>query len=169
MKCSSILASKPIATSLFSLNDNGLCTFTESTKFQVTLTSYLLNLIHLQNTSTSHTATTIFVIPTATREFFYVHSDMLDSHTYSSETNVLRVINSDRALNEKVMVSFQNFYYYPISARYLSNIQMRITDNHTEEDLPFDREVTCLLHFRRCNCHPFSQNLVVIRKLSIVD
>ena len=155
-KCSSVLNSKPIDRSLFGLDDNGMCTFTKHSKFDVTLSTYLTQMLQLTNTSTSQTGSAFFIMPTATREFLYVHTDMLDSHSYNSETDVLRVINNDREVNEKVMVSFSNLYYYPISARYLSNIQIRITDNHSDEDLPFALEVTCLLHFRRCNNHPFS-------------
>ena len=154
-KCSSILNSKPIDKSLFGLDDNGMCTLIEDSKFSVTLSIYLMQLLQLTNTSTTQTGRAFFIMPTATREFLYVHTDMLDSHSYNSETNVLRVINNDRAVNEKVMISFPNLYYYPISARYLSNIQIRITDNHSDEDLPFALEVTCLLHFRRCNKPPF--------------
>ena len=95
-------------------------------------------------------------MPSEVREFLYVHTDMLDSRSYNNEANVLRVINNDRAAGEKVLVSFQNLYYYPISARYLSSIQIRITDNHSDEDLPFTLEVTCLIHFRRCSNHPIS-------------
>ena len=156
LKCSSILNSKPIDKSLFGLDVNGMCTFTEHSKFSVTLSTYLTQLLQLTNTSTSQTGTAFFIMPSSTREFLYVHTDMLDSHCYNSESNVLRVINNDRAVNEKVMVSFPNLYYYPISSSYLSSIQIRITDNHSDKDLPFALEVTCLLHFRRCNNHPFS-------------
>src|SRR3981189_1797474 len=155
-KCSSVLNSKPIDRSLFGLDDKGMCTFTKHSKFDATLSTYLTQMLQLTNTSTSQTGSAFFIMPTATREFLYLHTDMLDSHSYNSETDVLRVINNDRAVNEKVMVSFSNLYYYPISARYLSNIQIRITGNHSDEDLPFALEVTCLLHFRRCNNPPFS-------------
>lgn len=155
VELSGIINSKPIEP-VFGINIKGICTYTEHPKYRITLSSYLLKLLHLPDTSKSQPGTAFFVMPTSTREFLYIHSDMLDSHSYNNETNVLRVINNDRAVNEKVMVSFQNLYYYPISARYLSNIQIRITDNHSDEDLPFDLEVTCLLHFRRCSNLPSS-------------
>ena len=125
-------------------------------KFGVTLSPYLLKKLHLKNTDTNQIGTSLCMMPAALREFLYIYSDMLDSHSYNNQSNVLRVINNDTTGSEKVMVPFVNLYYYPISARYLSNIQIRITDNFSDEDLPFTREVTCLLHFRRCNNHPFS-------------
>src|SRR5271167_2046583 len=154
LKSSAILNSKPIKdTSLFSLDDKGVCIFTEHDKIGVVLSPYLNKLLHMRNTNTSPTGSALFVMPSATREFLYVHTDMLDSRSYNNESNVLRVINNDGAVNDKVMVSFQHLHYYPISVRYLSNIQIRITDNYSDEDLPFALEVTCLLHFRRCNNH----------------
>ena len=155
-KSSSILNSKPIDKPAFSLNENEVCTFTEHPKFNITISSYLMKRLRLKNTDTTNTGTSLFIMPTATREFFYIRTDIINSQNYNSGGDVLRVINNDRAVNERVLISFQNFHYFPISARYLSNIQIRITDNHTEEDLPFDREVTCLLHFRRCSSLPSS-------------
>ena len=93
-------------------------------------------------------------MPSATREFFYLYTNIISSHTYSGAINMLRVINNNTALpNEKIMISFPHFYYHPISQLYIPNIQIRITDNHTDLVLPFQKEVTCLLHFRRCNNH----------------
>src|SRR3981189_777457 len=100
------------------------------------------------------TGTAFFIMPTAIREFLYVHTDMLDSHSYNSETNVLRVINNDSAVNEKVMVSFPNLYYYPISARYLSNIQIRITDNHSAK--------TCRLPLKLPAYYIFDDAIIIL-------
>jgi hypothetical protein len=147
----SVLNSKPIDRLLFNLNLEGKCTFMANEKFGVTLSPYLLKLLQLKNTDTNQIGTSFCVMPAALREFLYIYSDMLDTHSYSNESNVLRVINNDTTGTEKVMIPFANLYYYPISARYLSNIQIRITDNFSDVDLPFIREVTCLLHFRRCS------------------
>ena len=152
----SVLNSKPIDRLLFNLNLEGKCTFTANEKFGVTLSPYLLRLLQLKNPDTNQIGASLCVMPAALREFLYISSDMLESHSYNNGSNVLRVINNDTTGTEKVMVPFANLYYYPISARYLSNIQIGITDNFSDEDLPFTREVTCLLHFRRCNNHPFS-------------
>jgi hypothetical protein len=153
---SRILNSTKIDADMFSLDNTGVCTFTEHPKFSVAISPYLLKLLHLRNTQMTHTASGLCVMPAAVREFLYIHSDILSTHSYNGGSNVLRVINNDRAANDKVMITFTNLYYYPISTRFLSNIQIRITDNHTDEDLPFTREVTCLLHFRRCNNPRFS-------------
>lgn len=151
-----ILMSKCLDKHLFSVGEDGVCTFEAHAKIGVKISSYLLKLLHLPNTDATHKGTAYCVMPAASREFLYVHSDMLDSNNYNNGNTVLRVINNDRAVNEKVMVSFPNLYYYPISGRYLSNIQIRITDNHSDEDLPFALEVTTLLHFRQCNNPHFS-------------
>ena len=140
---------------MFSLDENGHCIFTLHLKYCIVLSSYLTRLLHLTNTIAPHKGSAFVVMPTAVREFLYMYTDMLDSRSYNNEANMLRVINNDRAAAEKVLVSFQNLYYYPISARSLSSIQIRITDNHSDEDLPFTLKVTCLIHFRRCSNHHF--------------
>src|ERR1700727_2790621 len=93
----------------------------------------------------TYTANCPCVMPAALREFLYIHSDILSTHSYNGGSNVLRVINNDRAANDKVIITFTNLYYYPISTRFLSNIQIPIIKNTPDEDLPFTREVTCLL------------------------
>src|SRR5438477_6659795 len=157
LNCTSILNSKSIDSSLFTINDESNSTYTaHHHQYTIELSKYLLKLLHLTNTTSTQTASSVFIMPASVREFLFIHSNMSDSQTSKNETNVLRVINNDREAHEKVLASFVNLYYYPVSTRYLTNIQIRITDNHSTEDLPFTLEVTCLLHFQRCSNHPFS-------------
>src|SRR5271156_6841489 len=77
-KSSSILNSKPIDKPAFSLNENEVCTFTEHPKFNITISSYLMKRLRLKNTDTTNTGTSLFIMPTATREFFYVRTDIIN-------------------------------------------------------------------------------------------
>ena len=130
----------------------GKCLFKPHPFFKITIHPFLLKMLHLPNTDTEQTGTSIVVMPSATRDFFYVYTNIISSHTYSGAANILRVINNVPTLpNEKVMISFAHFYYHPIAQLHIPNIQIRITDNHTDIELPFEKDVTCLLHFRRCN------------------
>ena len=156
LNCTSILNSKSINSSLFSINSDLKCSFIAHPQYTIELSKYLLNLLHLTNTTTTQTASSVFIMPASVREFLFINSNMSDSQTSKNETNVLRVINNNREAHEKVLASFTNLYYYPVSTRYLTNIQIHISDNHSTEDLPFTLEVTCLLHFRRCSNRPFS-------------
>ena len=132
----------------------GKCVFKPHPFFKITLHPFILKLLHLDNTTSEHTGKSIVLLPSATREFFYLFTNIIASHTFSGAVNMLRVINNNTALpNEKILISFPHFYYHPITQLVISNIQIRITDNHTDLILPFQREVTCLLHFRRCNNH----------------
>jgi len=130
----------------------GKCVFKPHPFFNITLHPFILKMLNLENTTKEHTGTSIVLMPSATREFFYLYTNIISSHTYSGAINMLRVINNNTALpNEKIMISFPHFYYHPITQLHISNIHIRITDSHTDLVLPFQREVTCLLHFRRCS------------------
>ena len=93
-------------------------------------------------------------MPAALREFRYISSDMLESHSYNNEGNVLRFINNDTTGTEKVMVPFVNLYYYPISARYLSNIQIRITTILVTK--------TCLSPVKLLACYTFEDATIIL-------
>jgi hypothetical protein len=153
-----VLADKPVfRMEKFNTADNignsitGKCVFTPLPFFKITLHPFILKLLKLENTEEQHTGTTIVVMPTATREFFYLYTNIIASHTYSGAVNILRVINNNTTTpNEKIMLSFPHLYYHPISQLHIPNIQIFITDSYTHFTLPFQKEVTCLLHFRRC-------------------
>ena len=134
----------------------GICHFKPHPFFNVTLHPNMLKLLHLQNTIKEEKGTSIVLLPSATRDFFYVYTSIISSHTFSGATNIFRVINNVLAQpNEKVLISFSHFYYHPIVHQHIPNIQIRITDNHTDIELPFQKNVSCLLHFRRCS-NPFT-------------
>ena len=130
----------------------GKCVFTPHPHIKITLDPFILKLLKLDNTLTKNTDTSVVVMPSATRDFFYLYTNIIASHTYSGAVNLLRIINNSTSLaNEKVMVSFQHLYYHPLTQINIGNIQIRITDNHTDLLLPFENPVSCLLHFRRCS------------------
>lgn len=152
-ECTSTMNSKP--EELFKLDENAYCIFTNHPKYRIEIKPFLMNMLHLSNTNTTHKGSASISMSTAVREFLHVHTDLLESNNFNG-SDVIRVINNDRAPDENVMISFPNLYYYPIRTRYLYNIQFRITDSRSDDDLPFSLEVTYLLHFRKCNNLPFS-------------
>jgi hypothetical protein len=120
----------------------------------ITLDPFVLNLLHLESSTIQNTSKSIVVLPSVTREFFHLYTNIISSHTYCGAKNVLRVINNIASTqNDKIMMSFPHLYYHPISQFFIPNIEIRITDNHSDLILPFQKEVTCLLHFRRCINH----------------
>ena len=132
--------------------NTGKCVFKPHPFFKITLHPFLLKLLHLENTDQEQIGNNIVLMPSATREFLYVYTNIIPSHTYSGATNILRVINNNSsAPNERVMITFPNFYYHLINQLHITNIRISITDHYTDFILPFEKEVNCLLHFRRCN------------------
>ena len=135
----------------------GKCIFTPHPNFTITIHPFILKLLHLIKTDTQEIGSAPVILPTATREFFNLFTNIIHSHGASGATNKLRVINNNSSLlNEKVMITFQRLYYQPVSQLSITNIQINITDHHTDLILPFQKEVTCLLHFRRCKTYAFT-------------
>jgi hypothetical protein len=143
------------STALEAIHDSkkvGKCIFKPHPLFKFTLHPFILNVLKLKDTAKEQIGSSLAILPSATREFFYLYTNIIASHTYSGAINMLRVINNNTSLpNEKIMISFQHLYYHPLTQFFIPNIQIRITDNHTDLILPFTKEVTCLLHFRRCS------------------
>jgi hypothetical protein len=164
---------KPLAQELFTMEKitaidtigsdiTGKCIFKPHPWFTISLHPFLLKLLHLDNTTTAHTGSAIVTLPSATREYFYLYTNIIESHTYSGAVNILRIINNNTSLpNDKIMLTIRHFYYHPISQLHIPSIRIRITDNHTDFILPFQKEVTCLLHFRRCNHYNNNNNHLI--------
>src|SRR3977135_504039 len=94
----------------------GKCVFKSYQFFNITLHPFILKMLNLENTTKEHTGTSIVLMLSATREFFYLYTNIIFSHTYSGAIIMLRVINNNTALpNEKIMISFPHFYYHPIT------------------------------------------------------
>lgn len=137
----------------------GRCIFTPHPNFTITIHPFILKLLHLTKTDTQEIGSQPVILPTATREFFHIFTNIIHSHGASGAINKLRVINNNTSLlNEKIMIAFQHLYYQPVSQLSITNIQINITDHHTDLILPFQKEVTCLLHFRRCKTFAFTNS-----------
>ena len=141
-----------LAADIIGSKSTNICIFTPHPSFNITLHPFIMKMLHLANTSTENKSTQMVTMPTATREFFYIYTNIIPSHTFTGAVNKLRVINNNTVLpNEKIMINFSHYYYHPVSQLSISNIQIHITDNISDFILPFQKEVTCLLHFRRCS------------------
>jgi hypothetical protein len=137
---------------IFSINDQGICSFTMVDHFVIQLPSYLLNVLSLLNTYENNTGTGPVTLVSANRPFLHVCSDVVLPHLINSdEYPLLRIINNNSNADEKVMLSFPTLHYYPVCRRYVSKIRSFITDHFSTDSLPFKHTVSYLLHFRLCH------------------
>jgi len=91
-------------------------------------------------------------LPSAMRPFLHVYSNAILPHCVNEdEYPLLRVINNNALKNEKVMLTFAQPQYYPVARRYISNIQITITNHISLDQLNFIHTVSYLLHFRPCH------------------
>jgi hypothetical protein len=135
----------------FSLND-GVVTYSTKAGYKVLLSPALLKMMHLQNDwlVNNVTATKTFIIQSYKRNHLYVHLDCLDHHYINNNvSDLIRVVPNNAPLDEETQVAFQDPRYYSVSQRYLSVINMYITDSPFEGILHFKRPVTYTLHFRK--------------------
>ena len=136
---------------------DGYVKFNGKKNFEILLDANILKMFHLPNEwLVHHTAgAEPVVLKTYKRNYLYVHCDCLDYYYINNSVcDIIKVVKNDSEPDEKTIISVQNPQYYAISRRYLSNINMYITDGLFENVLPFDKEVVFTLHFRKCL--PFS-------------
>ena len=87
--------SKVLKTSVFLLDAGDICSFVSVPNFKIGLSTFLLNVLKLENTDRSNTATLPSRLPSATREQLYVHSNIVEGHLINNdEQQLLRVINN---------------------------------------------------------------------------
>jgi hypothetical protein len=130
-----------------------IVTFSGKEGCTLILSSNMLKLLHLPNKklTTSETGTMAVVMKTYKRSHLYVHLDCLDYHYINNQTsNLLKVLPNSAAIDEKLQLTFSDPHYYAVSKRYLSTINMYITDSYFDGILQFDRDIAYTLHFRRC-------------------
>src|SRR5277367_482169 len=124
------------------------CTFEVDSEYGIQLTSFLLNILGLKNTSESQKGTSIRLIA-AVRPFLHVYCNIiLPQYVNDNEYPLLRVINNNAIADEKTMITFHQPHYYPVSQRYISNINIYIADYTNFDPLVFTHPIILLLHFR---------------------
>jgi hypothetical protein len=131
--------------------------FLEKQGYTVTLSPYLSNLMNL-STTTLHASTTsskAVVMKESKRSHFYIHLDCLDYHYINNNvSDLIKVVPNKAEKDEKLQVTFQDPHYYAVAGRYLSTINMYITDSYFTGILDFNQDITYTLHFRKYR-HPF--------------
>src|SRR5277367_7113119 len=138
--------SNAVERRIFAVDNTDICSFTAVPNFTINLTSFLLNILNLENTEQSNTARVPARLPTATRQQLYIHSNIVEGHLINNdEQQLLRVINNSAQVGEKVMLSFPYLQYYLITRRYITSIRTHITDNYTSDTLLFSKPVLYLL------------------------
>ena len=133
--------------------ESGYVSFNKRKGFDILLDPAILKMFHLPNdwlegnTAGTHPA----VMKTYKRNYFYVHCDCLDYYYLNSNvSDIIRVVKNESEPDEKTIISVQNPQYYAVSRRFLSNINMYVTDGLFENILQFDKEIVYTLHFRKC-------------------
>ena len=140
----------------FEVNDD-IVTYNAKKGYSVLLSAGLFKLLHLPNDwlIENISGSKAVVMKTHSRTHFYIHLDCLVHHYINNNvSNLIRTIPNNAPIDEKVQLTFNDHRYYAVAKRYLSTINMYITDDYFDGILPFIRDVAYTLHFRKC--HPFS-------------
>ena len=133
--------------------DDGVVQFNSKKNFKILLDASILKMFHLPNQwlTDGCIGTEEVVLKTYKRNHLYVHCDCLDYYYINNNvSDILKVVKNTSEPDEKTIITIQNPQYYAISRRFLSNINMYITDGLFENVLQFDKEVVFTLHFRKC-------------------
>jgi hypothetical protein len=144
--------SSTVSFSFFSV-DKDVVKFSEKDGFSVLLSTGLLKMMHLPSSwlTKSVTASKVVVMKSYKRSHFYIHLDCLDYHYINNNaSNLLKVVPNTAAIDEKLQLTFSDPHYYAVTKRYMSTINMYVTDSYFDGILPFDRDVSYTLHFRKC-------------------
>jgi hypothetical protein len=122
--------------------------------FTVLLSTNLLKMMHLPSSwlINSVTGTQAVVMKSYRRSHFYIHLDCLDYHYINNNvSDLLKIVPNNAAIDEKLQLTFSDPHYYTVAKRYLSTINMYVTDNYFDGMLQFDRDIAYTLHFRQCH------------------
>lgn len=143
-------SSKPFT---FFSHRNEIVTFTGKEGSKVLLGTGLLKLLHLPiaELDKSVTATSAVELKPYNRTHLFVHLDCLDYHYVNSNvSDLIRVVPNAAALEERMQLSFPDPRYYAVAKRYMSTINMYVTDSYFERILLFNNDIAYTLHFRKC-------------------
>jgi hypothetical protein len=132
---------------------NNVVTFHEKESFTVLLSTGLLKMMHLPSSwlTKSVVGSQAVTMKTYKRSHFYIHLDCLDYHYINNNvSDLIKVVPNSAALDEKLQLTFSDPHYYAVAKRYMSTINMYVTDSYFDGILPFDRDIAYTLHFRKC-------------------
>jgi hypothetical protein len=145
-----------VAHAFFTVKDDEV-TFLEKQGYTVTLSPYLAKLMNLSTTTLHASATSSkpVVMKESKRSHFYIHLDCLDYHYINNNvSDLIKIMPNKAEKDEKLQVRFHDPHYYAVVGRYLSTINMYITDSYFTGIFDFKQNVTYTLHFRRYR-YPF--------------
>ena len=83
--------------------------------------------------------------------YFFVYADCILGHMFDSgESNLIKVIDNDAAINEHKHISFPTPQYFPTTRSYINSININIKSdaNDEAENLIFNTETRVTLHFK---------------------
>src|SRR5271167_1374968 len=144
--------SSTAAFTFFSVENNSV-KFSGKAGYSILLSTNLLKLFHLPTTwlTNSIIGSGEVVMKSYKRSHLYVHLDCLDYHYINNNvSDLIKVVSNTAAIDEKLQLTFSDPHYYSVAKRYLSTINMFITDNFFDGILQFDRDIVYTLHSRKC-------------------
>lgn len=144
--------SSSVIHTFFSVGDDNIVKFKGRAGYSVLLDSEVQKMMSLPTTwlSSSVNGSLTTVLKSYKRGHFYIHCDCMDYHYINNAvSDLLRSIGNSAEVDEKVILSFQDPRYYAVSKRYMSNINMFVTDGLFDGILKFNRDVVYTLHFRK--------------------
>ena len=141
-----------IIHTFFSVGDDNIVKFKGRDGYSVLLDSDVQKMMSLPTTwlSSSVNGSLSTVLKSYKRGHFYIHCDCMDYHYINNTvSDLLRSIANSAEVDEKVILSFQDPRYYAVAKRYMSNINMFVTDGLFDRILKFNRDVVYTLHFKK--------------------
>ena len=126
--------------------------FTNKSDIEVQLRPFLLNSLGLSSNDgwLHHTqrGSRSPYLRLEVEPYFYVHVDCITGHYVDSdETNLIKIVSNNARINAKMYESFNPPQYFPVCKHFLNCINVRLT-NASDEDLKFNSDVSCTLHFK---------------------
>ena len=134
--------------------DNNVVTYNAKVGYELKFDPFLLKLMQLPIigwTTKTSSGTSAAEMKPFFQALFYVHCDCLEPHYINNiATELLKIVSNRATLGEKVILPFHDVQYHKVAKRFVSCINMYITDSLFGRVMQLDSHVIYTLHFRKC-------------------
>jgi hypothetical protein len=88
-----------------------------------------------------------------TRSSFYVHIDCIERYQFVNQyaSDIIRKVSNNATIDETVTVDFVDIQYHQVARRYVSRINMFVTEHPLRGILNFHNDIEYTIHFRKCH------------------